>query len=185
MTDLKQLWQDQTTEGQKMTLEEIRNKAIGHRRQEKMVGAITLPLSLLFTLYFVRLAVLTPKAPLLLPIGVGLYTAYLGVKFLRAKPILPNAGLKTSLDAYREHIETEHYLFPRIWAVMGLLLAFGGIGAVKLWFQARVFPVRDAALFTLSYVLIGIVVYLAFIYERKKLARERRKLEDHERDAAE
>jgi hypothetical protein len=187
LDNLKRIWQGQSTEDTKLTLEEVRERAQRFQLEKRVAGWIILPASLLMTSFFIRLFVQAwrehrPGGAMLIPIVVCLNLLYVSILFIRSRKLASDAGLRTSLETYRAHFEQERALTPRVWGSFGAMMLLGAIGALNLWMQARVFPTRFAIQFGIAYVLIGVIGYLGIRYKYRQIDQALRMVDGLERD---
>lgn len=187
MDDFKRIWQGQDTEDTKLTLEQVREKAGGFQSQKRVVGWVTLPFTTGITIFFSWLLLRAwmehrPEVVMLIPIFVCLNFVYFSISLIRSPKVDPGTGFKTCLDVYRAHFEQERTLRRRVWLPIGLMLLAIAIGAVNVWRQSPIFPIRDAAQLGLGYILIVGLLYLGGRYKDRQIDRALHMVEGLERD---
>jgi hypothetical protein len=187
LDNLKRIWQGQSTEDTKLTLEEVRERAQRFQLEKRVVGWIMLPLSLFMTSFFIRLMVQAwmehrPGGAILIPIVVCLNLLYVSIMFIRSRKLASDAGVRSSLEAYRAHFEQERTLIPRVWGSFGAILLLGAIGALDLWMQARVFPIGAAVQFGIALALMGVIGYLGIRYKNRQIDHALHLVDGLERD---
>ncbi len=163
-----------------MSLEEIRTKSRQLEVYRRRVGWAILPISVLFTLFgLIKMntqITLPDKGIQVAATGFMAFLAYVSVSLIRARTTPPDAGLKTSVDAYRTHFEWERTMFPRVFGGFGLLTVAVNAG---LWI-GKAFSTRDVLESLSGGALLGIVIYIAYRHNRSKLNREFRMLDSLE-----
>jgi hypothetical protein len=202
--ELKRIWQNQPQEKARMSLEQIRGKALRLQRLRRLVGWTMLPVFGLCTLFFVGILVRAVSGrPLwivaygttfvgrflwiaidrlpLVPIGVGIYLIHFSISsFVRAKTLAADAGLQTSVSAYRAYFEWERSVQRRVLGVFAVSMAFIGLDAAGLWMRVSPFPVQEALRLGAGWALTGILLYITRRHHQLKLAREFRLLDELE-----
>ena len=187
LDNIKRIWQGQSTEDTKLTLEQVREKARSYQSKKRIGGFIMLPLSIFLTILFSRAMAGAwmehrPEGEVLIPILVGLLLIYRSIMLIRSRKLAPNAGFSTSLEVYRAHFEQVRALVPWVWGSMIAIILATTIGAMNLWMQSPVFHPWDVAQFGLAYALIGVIVYFGVRYKQRQIDQALRMVEGLERD---
>jgi hypothetical protein len=187
LNDFKRIWQGQSTEDTKLTLEQVREKARSYQSQKRVGGLISLPISIFLTILFSRTMVRAwmehrPEGETLIPILVGLWLIHRSIMWIGSRKLAPNAGFRTSLEVYRAHFEQVRALIPWIWGSMIAIMVATTIGAINLWMQSPVFHAWDVAQFGLAYALIGVIIYLGVRYKYRQIDQALHMVEGLDRD---
>ena len=184
--DPKQIWQSQKTEENKMSLEKVRTRARRLEVYRRRVGWTMLPICLgavgggLWKTINLDMQRLPDAGIQVASIGFVVFLAYLSIKLIRARTVPPDAGLKTSVAAYRAHLEWERTMFPRVLGAFVVLMLAVNTG---LW-MGSAFSTRDVLESLSGGALLGMLLYVAYRRNRGKLNREFRMLDSLEADDA-
>jgi hypothetical protein len=201
---LQNVWQNQPTEVFQMSANELRRKAQQHDRKARLAvlvsAAVTITLFLYFGWSFLsfpgKLEALTSGVSgawsMRLGFGVlslwGLYSGYKTYKALWPNLAASDAGLKTTVQSYRQQLEKRHDYSRNIWLRSGLFFCFLGMTMVIVPILIRDLGTSPRLLANVAPIFALLILWLAiFIPQRKrrqrKLEQEIHQLRAFEREA--
>lgn len=182
-----------------MSLDEIRQKARKRQNERRLVGILSLLCFVAVTLFFIyrlyrqnldtsgnngsTISPLLGSIILAVGISVGIYFIWTSVFMIRSKLLAIDAGIMTSVQAYRRYFKWEHTHGIRVSAGFAALMGSVYVGAIGIWMRSAVFPLADAVDFTAAYIFIGGLWYFGFRHHRKRIQAELAHLDSLERDA--
>jgi len=186
--DLQNVWQSQPTEVFKMSAEKLRRKAQQDDRKARLAVLFSAATAILLFLWFGWGFLSFQKFQTFglgsfgtwiarLGCGVlslwGLYSGYKTYKVFWPNPTASDAGLKTTLQSYRQQLERRRDYSQNVWLRSGLIFCFLGIAMVVMPVLVRdiVTPLRLLA--NLGPILALLILWLAiFIPQRKRRLRK-------------
>jgi hypothetical protein len=176
--DVRNIWQNQPSEGADMLLEEVRKRITKFDREQwriKVVGRITAVIVLAMTgfWFYVGNALVDIGTALVL---AGFLYAWWWMGRRRAAKTMPqDCGLKRSVDFYRGELERELDVQRSVWwplaaIVLGILIAIAGVQYGRMAHFAEHFLTTAAGLVP--------IVFVCWLFNRQQTKVLQRRIDD-------
>jgi polyferredoxin len=189
--DPQNVWKNQPTEGFRMSAQKLHEKAQERERKARWAVVFSAAIAILLFLYFGWGFLSFPERFQHFGLGVfgalsmrlgfgvlslwGLYSGYKTYKVLWPSPTASDAGLKTTLQSYRQQLEKRRDYVKDIWLRSGLIFCFVGIGMVVVPVLVRDITTPPRLLANLGPIFALLILWLAIFIPRRN--RRQRKLQ--------
>lgn len=173
--DPQEIWQNQPTEASKMSVTDLRRKALERHSKDRFTALFTIIAGIVFCVFFAWSFARTHE--MLARMGLALlslcmiYAAYHVYKWTWPGNLPEEAPINTCLEFYRRELERQRDYSHRWWksglpvlTLLGVVMAAVGTGARN----APPRPLRNALPFFLTLAIWAV----AFFVMKKKLGRE-------------
>ncbi len=185
--DSRHIWQNQSTEVFKMSVEQLRHKAEERRSKARFETLVSIAIGLTLCMFFAWTFTTTHELTMRLGFGVltlwCLYVPYQAYKWIWPRRFEPDLAPSTTLQSYRNELEKRRDYVRHIWRRAGLTFCFLGLALIIVPELIKALGSPRLVLNVLP-VCVLLVIWCALFFPQRKRRLRRLEQEIQELGAA-